>query len=232
MKISAIIPTLNESENIGKLIEQLRTHGGDQLLEIIVVDGGSTDHTVEIAEHLEVKVLSSPKRSRASQMNLGASAAKGDVFYFIHADTLPPDCYMTSMVKALEHGFPIGCFRYQFNSNKRILKINAYFTRFSMLWCRGGDQSLFIKKVLFENMNGFREDYQIMEDFEFILRARKKYPFKIIQKDMLVSARKYEENSYLRVQMANLLVFNMFRLGYSQEAMVRMYRKLLRAVKN
>jgi len=163
---------------------------------------------------------------------LGAKNAQGNVLYFVHGDTLPPTCYMQSIEEALQEEYPIGCFRYQFQSNRKLLKINAFFTRFKMIWCRGGDQSLFIKKELFEEMKGYREEYKIMEDFEFILRARKIYPFKIIPKDMLVSARKYEENSYLRVQIANLIVFNMFRLGYSQEAMVQMYRRLLKQVKN
>lgn len=232
MRISVIIPTLNEEENIGTLLERLRSYGGNTLEEIIVVDAGSEDQTARIAEKEGAKVFYSEQKGRAPQMNLGAQKAKGNILYFVHGDTLPPKCYSTSIQKALADQYPIGCFRYQFKSDRKLLKINAFFTRFRMIWCRGGDQSLFIKKEIFEAMQGYREDYCIMEDFEFILRARKEYPFKIIPKNMLVSARKYEENSYMRVQVANLIVFNMFRLGYSQEAMVRMYRRLLKKVKN
>lgn len=232
MKISVIIPTLNEEENIGRLLQRLRSCGGKALEEIIVVDAGSEDQTTLIAEKGGAVVLHSQQKGRAPQMNLGAQKAKGDLLYFVHADTLPPKCYSASIQQALVDQYPVGCFRYQFKSDRKLLKVNAFFTRFRMIWCRGGDQSLFIKKEIFEAMEGYREDYSIMEDFEFIQRARKQYPFKIIPENMLVSARKYEENSYLRVQVANLVVFNMFRLGYSQESMVRMYRRLLKNVKN
>ncbi len=231
MKISVIIPTLNESENIGTLIKRLQEGGKESIEEIIVVDAGSDDNTMEIAQQQGAKTLMSPRKGRAPQMNLGAQKAKGDVLYFVHGDTLPPACYLESIEKAIQEDFPLGCFRYQFNSDRKLLKVNAYLTRFKMAWCGGGDQSLFIKKTIFEKMKGFREDHMIMEDFEFTYRARKKYPFKVIQKDMLVSARKYDENSYLRVQFANFVVFNMFRLGYSQEALLKTYRKLLKAIK-
>ncbi len=233
MNISVIIPTLNEADNINRLIERLKEYGGNQLVEIIIVDAGSQDGTIETVKKLQgVKLLNSPQKGRAFQMNYGAERAKGDLLYFVHADTLPPKCYMQSIIESVTNGFPVGCFRYQFNSPKKMLKINAFFTRFPMLWCRGGDQSLFVKKEVFGTLQGFRNEYQIMEDFEFIIRARKKYPFKIIQKDMLVSARKYDENSYMRVQIANLIVFNMFRFGYSQEKMVKTYRRLLKQIKN
>ena len=232
MQTSAIIPTLNESENISNLIHRLRHCGGAELVEVIVVDAGSNDETIALAKEAGAKVIQSNRKGRATQMNLGAKVAQGEILYFVHGDTLPPECYMKSIRQALKEEFPIGCFRYQFKSDRRLLKINAFFTRFKMIWCRGGDQSLFIRREIFEQMEGFREDYQIMEDFEFIIRARKTYPFKIIPENMLVSARKYDENSYMRVQVANLIVFNMFRLGYSQEAMLRMYRRLLKQVKN
>jgi len=232
MKLSVIIPTINEAENIGLLIDRLRNYGNGQLEEIIVVDAGSKDETVEIAQNHGAKVVKSPSKGRATQMNYGAKIAKGNTLYFVHGDTLPPDCYLTSIQKALEDQYPIGCFRYQFRSNRKLLKINAFCTRFKMIWCRGGNQSLFIKKDIFEQMKGFRNDYMIMEDFEFILRAKKKYPFKIIPKYMLISARKYDKNNYLQVQVANFIVLNMFSFGYSQEAMLKMYRKLLREVKN
>lgn len=232
MRVSAIIPTLNEAEHISRLLDRLQKYGGAQLLEIIIVDAGSEDETVKIAHSKDVKVVRSPQKGRAFQMNYGAREAQGEILYFVHADTLPPKCFMQSIKKAIDEDYALGCFRYQFDSPRKLLRINAFFTRFPMLWCRGGDQSLFIKDEVFNALNGFREDYQIMEDFEFIIRARQAYRFKIIPENMLVSARKYHENSYLRVQIANLVVFNMFRFGYSQEAMLKTYRKLLRQIKN
>ena len=227
MKVSVIIPTLNEAENLPLLLERLQEGGAEALTEIIVVDGGSSDATCTLAKDGGALVLKSRKKGRAPQMNYGARQAQGDILYFVHGDTLPPRSYLENIKAALAEDFPVGCFRYQFDSPRWLLKINAYFTRFDRIWCRGGDQSLYIRREVFEALQGFREDYQIMEDFEFILRVRKEHKFKIIPENMIVSARKYHTNSYLRVQIANFVVFNMFRWGYSQESMVKMYKRLL-----
>ena len=173
MKISVIIPALNEEENLGKLLKRLKIQPGKSIHEIIVVDGGSTDETCKVAEQYKVMILKSPEKGRSVQMNYGAKQASGDILYFLHSDTLPPDTFLADIKNALDEGFPVGCFRYQFNSPRKLLKVNAYFTRFDKIWCRGGDQSLYIRRTLFEEMNGFREDYQIMEDFDFIIWVRK-----------------------------------------------------------
>lgn len=227
MEVSIIIPVWNESENIARLLKRLQEGGGQYLKEIFVVDAGSTDDTVCLAQEAGAKVLHSPHKGRASQMNFGAQYATGELLYFVHGDTLPPPCYMKELQQALKEGYPIGCFRFQFESKSPFLAINSYCTRFDRLWCRGGDQSLFITQKLFEELNGFQKHYKIMEDYDIIIRARKKYPFKIIPKSVLVSARKYETNPYLWVQLSNLIVFTMYRLGYSQEAMATTYKRLL-----
>ncbi len=228
MKVSIIIPTLNEAANIGRLLHRLLEGGSEGIEEILVVDGGSEDGTLAIAGRAGAVCLSSTRRARAAQLNLGARQAKGEVLYFVHADTLPPKTYLSDIRQALTEDYPMGCFRYQFDSPRKVLKINAFFTRFDFRWCRGGDQSLFIKRPVFEELNGFRDNYIIMEDFEFIERARKTHRFKIIPRDMVVSARKYATNSYLRVQIANLIVFNMYRFGASQTSIANAYKRLLR----
>jgi len=226
--ISIIIPTYNEADNIGRLLEYLLAHRCDLIKEIIVVDGGSTDQTVDRSRQYEVEVLNSPHKGRASQMNYGASKSSGNILYFVHADTIPPSTFATDIVHELAAGYPLGCFRFLFDSPRKLLKVNSYFTRFDKIWCRGGDQTLFVKRQLFEELNGYRDDHKIMEEYDFIIRARKEVPFKIIPKDVIVSARKYDHNGYLRVQVANLVVFNMYRFGASQERMVKTYRRLLK----
>ena len=227
MKFSIIIPTLNEAENIEKLIFQLQKNATSNLREIIVVDGESCDGTAELAANAGAKVLKSPKRGRAAQMNFGATHATGDVLYFVHADTLPPESYMKDLEEALAEDYPIGCFRFRFNSNKKILRFNSYMTRFDRIWVRGGDQSLFITRTLFDSLGGYRDDFKIMEEYDLITRARQQAAFKIIPKDVLVSDRKYDNNSFLSVQIANATVFMMYRFGASQDAMFKMYKRLL-----
>ncbi len=227
-QISVIIPTYNEEGNIKKLITHLNKITTSNVLEILVIDCGSSDKTVEIVESLGVKAIVSDCKGRAVQMNLGAKIAKGDILHFIHADTLPPVSCFDDVIEAIGEGYEMGCFTYKFDSNFLLLKINSYFTRWDKMWSRGGDQTLFIKRAVFEKLNGYRDDYLIMEEYELIERAREKYNFKIIKKDAIVSARKYKKNGYLRVQIANLLAFRMYRRGNSQEQIANIYRRLLK----
>ncbi|MGB1242432.1 MAG: TIGR04283 family arsenosugar biosynthesis glycosyltransferase [Chitinophagales bacterium] len=227
MKISVIIPTLNEATNIQQLIPHLLQYGQQHLAEIVVVDGGSTDETINIAKKLGVMAFKSPKKGRAKQMNFAAQKATGDILYFVHADTRPPTTFAEDILTAIEEGFPIGSFRFKFNSNKGLLKINSFFTRFDRLISRGGDQTLFISKTDFEELQGFDEQHRIMEDYEFITRARKTLSFKIVPKAVIVSARKYEKNNYIRVNIANGIVYSMFLMGASQDSMINMYNRLL-----
>lgn len=226
-KISIIIPVYNEEENIQKLLPRLTAATKSISREIIVVDGGSTDRTVERATALGATVLRAPKKGRAHQMNHGYENSTGDVLYFVHADTLPPESFVADIRAALAEGYPLGCYRFEFNSPRKLLKVNAYFTRFDKMWCRGGDQTLFVTRTLFKELEGYCSKHFIMEEYDFIARARKKNRFKIIPKAVLVSARKYEDNGYLKVQVANLIVFNMYRLGFSQEKMMKFYRSML-----
>lgn len=223
-QISIVIPVLNEEQNLTDLLPLLDQKG---VLDVIVVDGGSADTSKKVANDFGATVLSS-ERGRAVQMNLGASKAQGDILYFIHADARPPKTFVEDIHQAISDGFPIGCYRFKFDSSKWSLKINSYFTRFDRLACRGGDQTLFIKKEIFDAFNGFDEKFRIMEEYDFLLRVRKEHPFKIMPDDVIVSARKYDNNSYLKVNIANLIVFTMFRLGCSQERMMRTYYWWLR----
>ncbi len=227
MTISIIIPTLNEAQNIGKLISFLKQHADHRLRDIIVVDAQSTDNTEGVALAQGATVLRAPKRSRASQMNLGAQQATGEMLYFIHADCLPPASFLDDIEHANTEGYPLGCYRYNFDSQSFMLKINSYFTRFTPLWCRGGDETLFVTKAVFEQLNGYDERFCIMEEYDFIRRAKTLLPFKIIPKYATVSARKYDNNSWLRVQIANFTAFSMFRFGVPSGKIAQTYRQML-----
>lgn len=227
MSLSVIIPALNEESAIEKAIDALRKYGNDEEVEIIVVDGGSTDRTSQRAQQAGARVVQSAIRRRSIQMNLGARYATGDILYFIHSDVIINQDFVGDIRGALGNGFAAGCYRYKFDSGHMLLKINAYFTRFDRLWCRGGDQTFFISKGLFEKIGGFRPDFEIMEDYDIIKKVRKEARFAILPKNIVVSARKYETNSYLRVQFANFLVFSLYFWGASQSTLVRLYKKLL-----
>jgi len=227
MKVSIIIPVLNESGNIQRLLGRLREYGGDQIAEILVVDGGSSDGTAELARQAGASVLCAPRPGRAHQMNVGAARASGDIFYFVHGDTLPPVDFLPKIVGAVKTGFPIGSFRLRLASPHPLLRLNSYMTRFPFLWCRGGDQSIYVTRQIFEEFGGYREDFCIMEEYELIRKAWKKYPYAILDGEVLASARKYDNNGYLKVQVANLVAFQMFRLGYAPRRIASVYRRLL-----
>lgn len=97
--------------------------------------------------------------------------------------------------------------------------------------CRGGDQTLFITRAFFNELGGFKESYQIMEDFEMIQRIQANTEFKIFPKDTVVSARKYEDNSYLKVNFVNFVVFMMYLSGASQDTLVHAYCNLIQNTK-
>ena len=227
MKISIIIPTYNEEAAIGQLVSFLKNNAQGAVADIIVVDGGSQDQTLKLAEAAGAKALLAPQKGRAIQMNFGVSQATGDLFYFVHADALPPATYVNDILAALTEGYVIGCYRFRFDSKKILLKINSYCTRFDRIMCRGGDQSLFVTKAVFTEFKGYRNEYVIMEEYEFIRRVRQKYAFKIIPKDVIVSARKYDQNGDLRVNLANLTVFILFLAGCSPYKLLHIYKRLI-----
>ena len=224
--ISIVIPTYNEAENIGPLVTYL-SKNCKGTCEVIISDGGSLDETMQVAEAAGARVFLSPARGMASQMNYGASIAKGDILYFIHADTFPPESFVGDIQKALHEGYDFGRYRTAFNSNKAVLKINAFFTRFDWFVCYGGDQTLFITKTLFNSIHGFNEHMRIMEDYDIVLRAKNFGWYKVLRKAAMVSARKYETNSWLTVQMANRKIIQMYKKGASQQDMVNKYKEML-----
>ncbi|WP_107040345.1 TIGR04283 family arsenosugar biosynthesis glycosyltransferase [Brumimicrobium mesophilum] len=228
MKHSIIIPTLNEEEKISQLLEFLTTNALSET-EIIVIDGGSKDKTIELVKRFEnVNLIETKKASRAVQLNVGAKQAKGDVFYFVHADVLPPLTFEEDIDRSLANGNEFGCYRFEFDKKALMLKFNAWWTRFDFMFCRGGDQTLFVTKDVFQKLNGFDESYVIMEDFDFILRARKKFKFRIVPKNVVVSARKYKLNSYFKVNMVNLYSYWSFMLGKSPEKIRDNYKTWLK----
>ncbi|MDE0561415.1 TIGR04283 family arsenosugar biosynthesis glycosyltransferase [Algoriphagus sp. NF] len=210
MKLSVIIPTLNEEENLKALIPFLKKELAEKKHEIIVVDANSGDFSEEICLKHPVTFIRVERSSRAVQMNKGAMLAIGDTLYFVHADTRPVPGFFEDIERAVANGKLAGCYRYRFDSKHPLLKINSWFTRFNGILSGGGDQTLFIKKDLFDSLGGFNEQFCIMEDFELVKRIKIQYQFYIIPKSIKVSARKYENNSWLRVQWANLIAFKNF----------------------
>ena len=230
IRLSIVIPTLNESENLQQLLPLLSQNVDWQETEIIIADSPqSSDHTCQFAEGMHIRYFKAKRGGRAHQMNEASRNAKGEVLYFVHADARPPDTFYQDIWSAMGAGYQLGYFAYKFDSKHPLLCINAYCTKFDGLFAGGGDQTLFIRKEVFHSLNGFSQEFCIMEDFEFIRRIRKQnIPYTIIQNRVLISARKYRLNNYWRVNFSNLVVFLMFHLGYEAETIKKMYGILLK----
>lgn len=226
--ISVIIPCLNEADNLRKLLPYLQQCPDYDQVEIILADGGSEDNSREVAAELGVRVLKTKRPGRAHQMNQGAALATGATYYFLHADAQPPRSFIQDIRQAVAADYPIGSYRFTYDSSMVLLKINAFFTRLPFLFCRGGDQSLFVTRQTFAELDGFRDEWIIMEDYDLIERAWERYKFRVFPKAVRVSARKYEKNGWAKVQLANLKVFRMYRRGAAQQEMFDTYRALLR----
>lgn len=230
--ISIIIPTYNEEENLAKTIKSIQLNGSNNLIkEIIVVDGGSTDKTIEKANDCGVRVIVSNKKGRAAQMNKGASMARHDILYFLHADSIPPDDFTLQILNAYEVGVQSGCFRLAFDYDHWFLKANAWITRFNVNAVRFGDQSLFVARDVFRKSGGFREDLMMMEDQEIIHRLKKFGKFKVLDDVILTSARKYLDNGVYRMQGIFYRIWVLYYLGYTQEKLLQLHRRLIKNTK-
>src|SRR5918993_1638523 len=115
--ISIIIPTYNEADQIEETIGKIHSANRHNEIEIIVVDGGSTDDTRLVAARCGAVTILSEKKGRAAQMNKGASIAKGKVLYFLHADSVPPQHFTQYIMNALDKGYSSGCFRLRFDQS-------------------------------------------------------------------------------------------------------------------
>lgn len=224
-KISIIIPVLNEEKSISGIIDYLKEKSSPKnILEIIIVDGGSIDKTSQIALKKGAIVLQSQK-GRAKQLNIGAKHAKGNILYFLHVDTFPPHNFDLQIINAVQNGNNVGCFQMKFDSNSRFLSFFAWFTKVNHTLCRGGDQSLFITKKLFQETTGFNEDYKVYEDNEFIGRIYKVTDFKILPFKVKTSARRYKERGKYILQYHFGVIHLKNYLGAGPEKLYEYYRK-------
>ena len=227
--ISIIIPVLNESETIKDLLHHLIDNASLKFIsEIIVVDGGSSDNTKDIVRSLGLNiVLLDSEKGRAKQMNFGAKHAKGDILYFLHADSFPPNRYDKYIIDEVNKGNNAGCFRLQFDNDHWWLRLASWLTQFSWRACRGGDQSQFITRALFDEIGGYDENYIIYEDNILINELYKRNEFVVINEKLKTSARMYDKHGVWKVQYHFWTIYVKRWFGASADEMLAYYKKYL-----
>jgi rSAM/selenodomain-associated transferase 2 len=226
--ISIIIPVYNEEETLLSFLEDVQAKYSNQFpIEIIVVDGGSTDKTKKIVQACSGVQLVFSEKGRAKQMNAGAIVAQNSILYFLHCDSIPPKNFDVELVENVKKGNLAGCFKMQFDYNHWFLKIITWFTRFNHISCRGGDQSLFVTKKLFLQINGFDESYTIYEDNEICKRLYEQKQFAVIQRNIITSARRFKKNGVLKLYYHFFIIHLKRRLGHSAESLNEYYKNTI-----
>ncbi len=221
--LSIIVPTLNEAKHLSQILDHLRQV---EHCEVIVVDGGSTDNTIQIAEQSGAKVIST-QPGRGRQMNEGAQEASGDIFLFLHADTLLPDDFPTHVRQAMsDPKVAGGAFAWRVLPSTPLLRVTEktvnWRTKFFQL--PYGDQVIFVRASLFHEMGGYA-DIPLMEDVEFIRRLRKIGELIIIPDPVVTSSRRFMELGPLRTIVLNKLMILGYSLKISPKKLAQIYYK-------
>ncbi len=223
MHFSIIIPVLNEEavieHHLGLLIRQITRYD----CELLIVDGGSTDHTVEIAQRFG-RVISS-QRGRAAQMNNGAHAASGETLLFLHVDTLLPDNAFDAIESTLKaHDVVGGAFRICFNCDQWAYRLVAFTTNLRSHFGKvfTGDQAYFVRSSCFHAIGGF-PDQPLMEDLEIISRLRKIGKVILLPQYVTTSARRHERVGLIRTILFMWYLRTLYRFGTSPAKLHGMY---------
>ena len=223
MRFSIIIPVLNEEAILEEHLAHLTRQCTDHECELLIVDGGSSDATIAIAQRYG-QVLQSP-RGRARQMNAGAAAASGDVLLFLHADTRLPDDALSAIERALASSRVVGgAFRICFNCDLWPYRVVAFATnlRSRARTLFTGDQAYFIRATSFYTIGGY-PDQPLMEDLEIINRLRNIGKVVLLPQYVTTSARRHQKIGLMRSVLFMWYLRTLYRCGVSPVRLQRMY---------
>ncbi|MCW5203152.1 TIGR04283 family arsenosugar biosynthesis glycosyltransferase [Desulfobulbus sp. US4] len=230
MSISIIIPTLNEEQHIGacldRLLSQTRSRDGllDELPEIIVIDGGSTDQTVQEALARRARVITS-EPGRGQQQHRGAEAASGEVLLFLHCDTALPETFFEDIRCILRRkNVAAGAFRLRINGEGigfRLIEAGIHL-RSNFFNLPYGDQSLFMRRETYFTTKGFPQQ-PIMEDVALVHRLKKLGRIAITQAHVTTSARRWQQHGLVKTTLINQFMLLGRAVGISPQQLARFY---------
>ena len=194
-KISVIIPTINEANNLPLLLSDLSIIQKEG--EIIIVDSGSEDKTIDVANVYGAKVFKSKERNRGLQLNIGAKNSKGDWLIFLHADTRLSNEWFRKVNSVFkEDKNYIYYFKFKINQKKIIYRILEILVNFRSQYFKQpyGDQGLLIHRTTYFENNGFKK-IPLMEDIDFLKRLNKKKHLIQLNLPIFISSRKWEKTN-------------------------------------
>jgi uncharacterized protein len=221
LKVSIIVPTLNEGSIIEKTLTEIRQLSP---YELIVSDGGSVDDTLLIANRLCHRVITGCS-GRGLQMNAGAKVATGDILLFLHADNrLEPDSYLKMHQCMKDPKWIGGAFTLCIESDKRLLKLITLLAniRSKYFGLAYGDQGFFVRKEIFNKMNGFAP-IPICEDLDFYQRLKKKGPVMLLKEKAHTSPRRWNQEGIFFTTARNILIAVLFGLGFPPRILTKWY---------
>lgn len=219
--VSIVVPTLDEAAGLATTLEPLQPLRG-RGCEVIVVDGGSRDRTVEIARRLCDVVLSAP-RGRGTQLNAGARAARGEVLLFLHADTRLPHGAIDAVRDALRDR-EWGRFDVEIDGAHPLLRVVGPLMnlRSRLTGIATGDQAIFVERGLFESAGGFPET-PLMEDVALSTALRRSARPACLRQRVVTSGRRWESRGVLRTILLMWWLRLLFFLGRDARSLARRY---------
>lgn len=225
--VSVVIPALNAAARLPACLEAVAA-GGDLVGEVIVVDGGSADETVAIAERNGARVLTAPP-GRGGQLKAGAEAARGGWLLFLHADTVLAPGWAGEVRAFIDnHVYDAGVFTLAFDAKGFApwLVAAGAMMRTKLMKSPYGDQGLLISRDAYEKAGGFH-DLPLFEDVDIVkrfLRSNAKATFHVFSSKAMTSAERYEREGYVRRVVKNFILLMRYRFGASPEKLARDYR--------
>jgi rSAM/selenodomain-associated transferase 2 len=220
MNVSVIIPTLNEAGRIAQVIRKARDAGAR---EILVVDGHSEDGTLDHASAADVRLTAD--RGRAAQQNAGAAASRGDVLLFLHADCWLEPGGLDAVERALaERSVVAGCFRQSIDAPGFAYRLLERGNALRVRLCGRayGDQGIFIRREVFEDVGGF-PDLNLMEDLFLMRRLSRQGRIALADAKLHVSPRRWQAVGVVRQTLRNWAMLSLVRCGISPNRLARYY---------
>jgi rSAM/selenodomain-associated transferase 2 len=227
MRVSIIVPTLNEEAHILQSIHSLQQLSGEK--EIIVVDGGSSDQTIPLASAQGVRVLETP-RGRGVQMHAGALTSTGDILWFVHADTIPPPNALEHIRNSLETASIVGGnFGLLFDGPTRAARqLTAIYPLLRMFGLCYGDSGIFLKRDVYDQIGGFRS-LPLFEDLDLLRRLRRAGRFVHLNCRIVTSSRRFENCNFAFVWIRWIILQMLYWCGVSPIWLSRWYPHTRRA---